>query len=390
MSLTFLTDHTSPRTRALDERIVRGWNERRPDIPVALSVADHEELKERLERLLTDDPPPDVMTWLAGNRMRSLVERGLMLDITALWEAAEVTGAYHPRFRRLAVEDGTAFFLPTSQYWWAVYYRPSLFASLGIPVPVETWADLRTAAGALRAAGIAPFALGARHGCAAAAWFDYLNLRINGPRFHDDLMSLRVPYTDNRIRAVFAFWRGLLDDGWFLGTPTEYDEEEAVAALLAGTAGMTLIGSYVCDEYLDDGEDELDFFRFPIVDPSLAVGEDAPVDGYFVAGRCGVPDDAAVFLAHLGSREVQQQTIEALHVLPTRADVDAGRGAPHVAAGRRILRRADHVAQFYDLDTPWDVADAGVRAFTSFLREPTHADELLSEVEARRRQLRET
>jgi multiple sugar transport system substrate-binding protein/raffinose/stachyose/melibiose transport system substrate-binding protein len=389
MSLTFLTDHTSPRMRALDERIVRGWNQRRPDRAVTLLVLDHEELRNRLERYLTDARPPDVMTWFAGNRMRSLVDRGLMLDVASLWDTAGLTESYDPRFRRMAGDNGAAFFLPTSHYWWAVYYRPSVFESLGVPAPIETWADLWTASEALKAAGIVPFALGARHLCPAAAWFDYLNLRVNGPRFHGDLMSLRESYTDDRVRAVFTFWQRLLNEGWFLGAPAEYDEEEAVDAVMRGAAGMTLIGSYVSDEYAAESEPDLDFFRFPVIDPALPVGEDAPVDGYFVAGNSTAPDEAAAFLAHLGSRDVQQQTIEVMNVLPTRNDVDINRGATHLAKGMNILRRADHLSQFYDLDTPWELADAGMQAFVSFLRDPARVDELLREVDSLHSELRD-
>jgi ABC-type glycerol-3-phosphate transport system substrate-binding protein len=381
VSLTFLTDHTSPPLRDLDERIVREWNKRRPDTPVTLSVLDHEELKSDLERLLTDDRPPDVMTWFAGNRMRSFIDRGLMLDTADLWRPGNVAESYDRRFQP---DNGSAYHLPTSHYWWAVYYRPSVLRSLGIATPIRTWTELRIAVTALRAAGIAPFALGTRHGCPAAAWFDYLDLRLNGPRCHRDLMALRTPYTDDRVRRVFTFWRRLLDEGWFLGDPTEYDEEAAMDAVLRGTAGMTLIGAYVHDEYVAENESDLDFYRFPIIDPALPVGEDAPVDGYFVAGRSAEPASAITFLAHLASREVQQWTAETLTALPTRTDVDIERGGPHLAKGMALLRQADDLSQFYDLDTPWELAEFGTRAFVSFLHDPSRVDELLREIEDRR------
>jgi ABC-type glycerol-3-phosphate transport system substrate-binding protein len=384
MSLTLLTDHTSTRMRALDEHVVQQWNQQHADRPVRLVVADHEALKERLEEHLTAADPPDVMTWLAGNRMRRIAERGLMLDLGALWRRADLTRSYEPRFRAMAHDGGTAAFLPTSHYWWAVYYRPSLFASLGIGAPIRTWTELERAVAALQAAGIAPLALGAQHGCAAAAWFDYLNLRLNGPAFHAALMATRVPYTHARVRAVFTRWQRMLDDGWFLGAPAEYDEQQAVRALLEGRAGMTLIGSYVCDEYVPDCADDLDFFRVPLIDPAVAVGEDAPVDGYFAAGRTTDPAGAIELLAHLGSAPVQQSTVEALHALPTRTDIDLTRGSAHVAKGLAILRGAQHVTQFYDLDTPWEIAAVGVRAFLAFLREPARAGALLHDVDDER------
>jgi multiple sugar transport system substrate-binding protein/raffinose/stachyose/melibiose transport system substrate-binding protein len=392
--LTFLTDHDAPRLRALDERIVRGWNARRPDAAVSLAVLGHEELRDKLERYLTDARPPDVMTWFANNRMRSLVERGLMLDVAGAWDLEGIAAAYDPRLRG---SDG-AHYLPTSRYWWAVYYRPETFAALGIGTPVETWDGLRAAAATLRAAGIAPFALGARDRCPAGAWFDYLDMRLNGPRFHADLMALRGSYLDERVGNVFAFWRELLEDGWFLGAPARYGEEEAVRAVRRGTAGMVLAGAYVTDEYDDgsdgdgsDGDDagSLDFFRFPVIDPGLPVGEDVPVDGYFVAGNTVAPREAVAFLAHLGSREVQQLTTEATNTLPTRDDVDLTRAGPRVAKGMAIVRGADVLMRFYDLDTPWELADPGLDAFLSFLDEPACIGALLAELDVSRGKLRD-
>lgn len=390
MPLTFLTDHTEPRARAVDEWVVRGWNRRRPDVPVELAVLDHEVLRGRVESYLTAEHPPDVMTWFAGNRTRSLVERGLMLDLAPLWATADLADCYAPELRATAGSDGPMTFLPTSRYWWAVYYRPSVFRSLRIPTPIQRWEQLASAVDRLRTAGLVPFALGAKYRCPAAAWFDYLDMRINGPAFHRELMSLRRSYRDDRVRAVFTFWRRLLDDGWFCDEPTEHDEDDAVAAVLRGEAGMTLIGAYIADEYVPAGETDLDFFRFPIIDATLPIGENAPVDGYFAAANGHAPGQAAEFLGYLGSREVQERTSAVLNVLPARGDVDLSTAARHVADGRRLLGRADHVAQFYDLDTPWELADVGMAAFMAFLRDPAACDTLLADVDSARLRLRAT
>lgn len=366
MTLTFLTDHTSPQMHALSEQVVDDWNTRRPDAPVQLAVADHEDLRDQLADLLTAAVPPDVMTWFAGHRMRAFTDHGLVHDLTNLWQDKTFAEHYPPELRRLA---GTRF-LPTTRYWWAMYYRPSVFASVGINTSVRTWDELSAAVAAFRAAGIAPIALGARHRCPAAAWFDYLDMRLNGPEFHQDLMELRASYTDPRVLRVFDTWRRLLDEDWFLGEPAEYDEQDAVDAVLAGRAGMTFIGAYVSDEHVGPDEQDLDFFRFPVLDPRLPVGEDTPIDGYFLPGRGKQLGHAAGFLAYLGSHEVQQRTVAALTVLPTRDDVSLDHASELVRKGARLVSAADHVTQFYDLDTPWELADTGMAAFLSFLREP--------------------
>src|SRR5205807_4738713 len=126
------------------------------------------------------------------------------------------------------------YFLPTSYYWWAVYYRPSTFATLDIAAPIRTWAELMDAAQVLRSAGVAPFALGARHQCPAAAWFDYLNMRVNGPAFHQELMALRRPYTGAGVRAASERWSRLPAAGFIPGAPPTNDPDHAVAAALPG------------------------------------------------------------------------------------------------------------------------------------------------------------
>ncbi len=62
---------------------------------------------------------------------------------------------------------------------------------------------------------------------------------------------------------------------------------------------MYLIGGFVTDSFPDELEDDLDFFRFPIIDPEMPVGEDAPTDGYFIAANADNMDGAKDVLASL-------------------------------------------------------------------------------------------
>lgn len=392
MRISFLTDHTAPRPHAFCERIVGLWNQSHPDELVEFSTLDHEILKRDLETHLRSEPPPDVLTmvhngWYAGNRSGSHAGDGLMMNVADLWEVEGFSRSYADAFQRIAATGADVYFLPTSFYWWAVYYRPSVFRAVGVAAPIETWEDLLAACQVFRSAGLHPFALGARHGCPAAAWFDYLDSRLNGPEFHDRLLLLRESYTDRRVRTVFDHWGRLLDSGCFAGEPAVYDEAEAVDLVRRGEAAMVLIGAYVADEYAPDLEPDLDCFRFPIVHRHLPVGEDAPVDGYFAAGKSANPGGARRFLAFLGSREVQQLAIDELSALPTRTDVNCRRASRLARRGLDLIGRADHVSQFYNLDTPEEMGEAGMRAFVSYLREPGQIDDLLDGLESLRLEL---
>ena len=88
----------------------------------------------------------------------------------------------------------------------------------------------------MRQRGIEPFAIGTRDLWPAAAWFDYLDLRINGLAFHMALMDGRVPYTDPRVRAVFAAWRELLARNCFSANHASASWQESQALLYQGKA----------------------------------------------------------------------------------------------------------------------------------------------------------
>ncbi len=99
--------------------------------------------------------------------------------------------------------DGKQYFLPNSYYWWAVYYRRSIFERYGLQPP-ETWNDFRTVCSKLKQNGVSPITIGTKYRWTAAGWFDYLNMRVNGPDFHINLMLGREKYDDPRVKKVFS------------------------------------------------------------------------------------------------------------------------------------------------------------------------------------------
>jgi ABC-type glycerol-3-phosphate transport system substrate-binding protein len=375
---------SDPVPRAFAESLVADWNARNPNAPVDMSIIAHEDFKQALRAYLTAQPAPDVLDWFAGNRARFFIERGLILDITELWQANDFDDVYAPVFRDLSTYEGRQYFLPTSTYWWAIYYRPSLFERAGLSQPPQTWTELLAACDQLNAAGITPITIGTRFHWPAAAWFDYINMRLNGPAFHTEVTDLKVPYTDPRIRAVFEHWRQLFDHNCFIDNPAAYDWQEAVAPMAQGEAAMFLMGAFFVNSYPDEAEDDLDFFRFPVINPDVPIGEDAPTNGYFMSVNAENPDAGMDFLAYLGSQAVQQRALDELARLPTRTDVDLSDVSPATQKGIDLIQSANYLAQFYDRDTPAPMAEAGMAAFVRFWDDPEALDEILADLEAER------
>lgn len=382
--ITYNSMHGDPIPRAFDEEIVAMWNEANPLTPVEHSIIAHEDFKQAIRAYLTAEPAPDVLTWFAGERARFFIDRGLIADISDVFAEYGFNEAYAPGFVALATVDDKQYFLPTSYYWWAVYYRPSIFEQVGITAVPETWDEFLGACDTLNEAGITPITIGTRYPWTAAAWFDYLNMRLNGPQFHVDLMLLKESYTDERVKTVFEYWQQLFDHNCFIEDAAAYAWQEALTPMTEGTAAMYLMGQFIVDSYPDELEEDLDFFRFPIIDPDMPVGEDAPTDGYFMAAGARNLEGGKEFLAYIGSQELQQKAFDELGRLPTRMDVDVSGASPATQKGIELIQTADYVAQFYDRDTTAPMAEAGLNGFSQFWSDPSSIDQILENLEAER------
>ena len=118
---------SDPAPREADAELVSMFMDQNPGIEVVHSTVAHEDFKQAIRAYLTASTPPDVMTWFAGNRARFFIDKGLIMDISDVWEEAGWNESYPAGFRALSSVDGKQYFLPSSWYWWAVYYSKSMF-----------------------------------------------------------------------------------------------------------------------------------------------------------------------------------------------------------------------------------------------------------------------
>ncbi len=380
---------SDPEVRRVDEMLVEMFNEQNPENPVQLSTVNHEDFKQAIRAFLVADPAPDVMTWFAGNRARFFIDKGLILDISDLWEEEGWNEQFPKGFRAMSEVDGKAYFVPLEWYWWAMFYRKSLFEEYGV-TPPETWDELLAACDTFNEAGITPITIGTKYRWTAAAWFDYINMRLNGPEFHLNLMLGKESYEDPRVRAVFEKWRELFDHNCFIDDAAAYSWQEGLDPFNQGDAAMYLMGQFILDSTAEEVQDDVDFFRFPIIDPDMPIGEDAPTDGYFMSVNANNVDGGKKFLAFMGGAEAQSVVVEELGRLAVNPDVDASLYTPMQQKGLELINGADLVVQFYDRDTTPEMADVGMNGMMAFWDDPYNdeaLDDILAELEAARQEI---
>jgi multiple sugar transport system substrate-binding protein/raffinose/stachyose/melibiose transport system substrate-binding protein len=376
-----------PEPRRVDTELVAQFEAANPEIDVVHSIVAHEDFKQAIRAYLTASTPPDVMTWFAGNRARFFIDKGLIMDISDVWENEGWYDSYPKGFQAMSSVDGKQYFLPGSYYWWAVYYRTSLFDKVGVGVP-QSGDEFWSVCEKLKAGGITPITIGTKYRWTAAGWFDYLNMRTNGPDFHIDLMLGKESYDDPRVKSMFTdTWAPLIERGYFIDNAASYTWQEAITFMSDGKAAMYLMGDFLRDSYPSDQVGDVDFFRFPVLSANVPVGEDAPTDGYFIAANSQHPEEAKKLLAFLGSASTQEFVANELGRLVTNGDVDLSIYGPVQQKGIKMIQGADFVAQFYDRDTTPEMADEGMNGMMEFWDHPERIDSILGRLETVRQEV---
>lgn len=378
--------HSDPKPKETFEILVSKFQEMNPDLEVKVNTTAHEEFKKAVRIWLASDTPPDVITWFAGNRAMFFVDKGLIMDITDVWEEADLYNKFPKGFQTISFRDGKAYFLPDTYYGWAIYYRKSIFEKYNLSEPA-TWEELLKVCATLKENGITPFTIGTKYRWTAAGWFDYLDMRVNGPEFHMGLMFGQEAYNGERVLKVFEYWRELLDKGYFLENAASYSWQEALQFMVRGESAMYLMGQFILDSVPDDVEPDMDFFQFPAIVPSVPMGEDAPTDGYMIPAKAKNSEAAKKFLKFLASPEAQRIQVERMGRIVTNNDVPMDLYPPLTQKGIKIMQKVDAIAQFYDRDSVPEMADKGMDGMMEFWYMPDNIKQILDRLDKERQRI---
>jgi multiple sugar transport system substrate-binding protein len=379
-TLSIAANTSDPAPRAAWQAAIQAFQREHPDIEVKVSIYDHESYKKAIRQWLTGGAP-DVVFWFAGQRMREFTAPGLLEDVSDLFTPS-VRAVLHRSAVDLVSADGRQYGVPYTYYQLGFYFRRDVLDRAGIPVPRD-WHDLLAGCNRLKAAGVEPFAIGSKDLWPTAAWFDYIDLRLNGHAFHMALMNGEIAYTDPRVRAVFDRWRELLDRACFARNHASMGWQEAQALLYQGQAAMMLIGNYIVPNFPPAIRDRMDFAPFPVIDATVGRAEEAPVNTLHIPARAVNKSDARLFLAFVLRADIQEALNRALVQIPVNKQA-AVADDRFLRAGSALLSEAEHLSQFFDRDTSEDLATVAMKGFQEFMLYPERLDAILANIERAR------
>lgn len=117
--------------KAALEKIVTSYQQQSKGVTIKINTIDHNTFQERINNYLQGQPD-DVLTWFSGFRMRFFAKQGPAGDISGVWK--NLSG-FSDALKEASTADGKQYFVPSTTYPWAVYYRPSVFKAKGCAVP---------------------------------------------------------------------------------------------------------------------------------------------------------------------------------------------------------------------------------------------------------------
>ncbi len=315
---------------------------------VKVTTSDHNSFQNQIANYLQGSPA-DTITWFAGYRMQFYAKKGLLGDISDVWQ--KIGSNYSPALKKASTaEDGKQYFVPNYNYPWGFFYRKSVFQSNGWEVPA-TFDDLISLSKKMKAKGMIPIAFADKDGWPAMGTFDYLNMRINGYQFHVDLCAHKEAWNSSQVTEVFDTWKQLREyqDPAALGLTWQ----EAAAKLSSKKAGMYLLGSFITQQFVDDKavSDDVDFFPFPEVKVEGTDSVEAPIDGLMLSKKGGQNQTAKDLIAFLGTAKGQEaySSVDKSNIM-TAKDADTSGYSAFTKKLADVIANAKNISQFFDRD----------------------------------------
>ncbi len=351
-------------------------------LDVKINTVDHNTFQENINNYLQGSPD-DVFMWFAGYRMRFFAAQGLAGDISDAWAGAQ--GLSDALKKSSTGDDGKQYFMPSTYYPWAIFYRKSVWAEKGYEIP-KTLDELMTLGAKMKADGLVPIAFGDKDGWPAMGTFDQINMRVNGYDFHVNLMAGKEAWDGAQVKKTFDTWKGLLE----IHQPDSLGRtwQEAAQSLQQKKSGMYLLGMFLAQQFEKGAEqDDLDFFTFPEIDSAIGADAiEAPIDGYMMSAKPKNEAGAKKLLSFVGGPQAQGLAVKSdPSVIATNSGVDTAAYTALQKKAVEFVASAKSIAQFLDRDTRPDFASTVmIPAIQDFIKNPADIDGLVKNIQAQK------
>lgn len=356
VTMTFWQNSTTGPGKAYWAETVAAFEEENPGVTIKMQSIQNEEMDGKLQTALNSGDAPDIFMARGGGKLADVVAAGQAMDITDSIDDA--TRAAVPEGVLSAFEvDGKIYGMPTAVLPGGVFYSQDLFTQAGITAPPATFDELNAAVDKLKAADIAPVAVGAKDAWPAAHWYYFFAQRSCSQDAMTEAAETKEFNDPCWLKAgeeMEAFVGTEPFNEGFLTTSAQQGAGSSAGLIANHQAAMELMGAWNPGVIASLTPDEkplpdLGWFPFPAVDggdgePGAMMGG---VDGFTCSAQAP-KEECTAFLNFFMQKEQQEAYADAFKTLPANQDAQSVVTDPALKSILEAYNEAPYVTVWLD------------------------------------------
>jgi len=319
--MTFWHNSTTGEGKAYWESTVKDFEAANPGVTIKIQAIQNEDMDGKLQTALNSGDAPDIFMARGGGKLADVVEAGQAQEVKV--DDATRTAVGDAAFNAFTIDD-TVYGMPMSILPGGIYYSKDLFTQAGITDTPKTIEDLEAAVDKLKAAGIAPIALGAKDAWPAAHWYYFFALRACSKDTLDKAaadMTFDDPCWEKAGDELAAFSETDPFNEGFLTTSAQQGAGSSAGLIANHQAAMELMGAWdpgVIASLTPDKKPlaDLAWFPFPAIDGGD--GDEGAMMGGLDGFSCSkdAQEECSKFLNFAMQKKYQEGYANAFHTLP--------------------------------------------------------------------------
>jgi multiple sugar transport system substrate-binding protein len=307
----------------------------------------------------------DILYWHAGERLFEYIEQGKVAAINDILSKKEIASMFDNAVIDAISFKENVYALPISYYQIGFYYHKPLFSKLGLTEP-QNWREFLAVCEVLKQNNVSPIYIGSKSNWPATAWFDYLNLRLNGIEFHKELMRGEASYLDKRVHNVLKTLQDISKAGYFIEDHQDLEWKQGLPLLFRGLSGMSMLGNYAVQDFPEKIKDKIGFFKFPILDDRTIYYEEAPLDVLVLPTTSTHKALAKLFIQFTAQSDIQEKFNKSLGVLSPHKGAQQNNSSL-VQEAYNTIANAKGITQFFDRDSSKNYAAQSMPIIDKFM-----------------------
>ena len=260
--------------------------------------------------------PPDVFFMWGGSLAAPFIDAGGIMEMDQHFEKMGWNKLFFPWVTDTIKRKGKTYGVPKSAIGMGFWYRKDIFEKVGIG-EAKTYAEVEQNNQKLKAAGIAPIAIGGKFGWNTMRLLDYLMEVVAGPELHTKLQRLEESWDRKEVVESYALFKKWVDEQWITPGFLTVAPNDALLPWYKGDAAM-VFGTSGQEAVIKTAEQDIakyDFYLPPTGHTPLRIS------GFphqlMIAQATQVPDAALEFVNWISQPPIQQKYFAALGATAT-------------------------------------------------------------------------